>query len=361
MADVSHSLQTLRAHIDVLDDQLLVLLNHRAQAAGQIGHLKAGVLYRPEREAQILRRLAQANAGPLSNKTVTFLFREIMSACLAYERPVTVACLGPMGSFSEAAVVRHFGHAAQRCFGDSWQDVFRLAETGQADFAVVPVENSSEGSVGLTLDHMLETSLSVCGEVLLRVHHQLLIKSPDIPLSSITHVFSHGQSLGQCRHWLDTHLPQAQRVALSSNSEAARHVGAGEPTWAAVAGELAAEPYGLVPLARHIEDAEDNTTRFLVLGALASQPSGQDKTSLVLGVENRPGAIHHVLTPLAELKVSLTRLESRPARTQPWSYVFFMDIEGHQSDLVVAQALQRLRERAAFVKILGSYPAMVNG
>ncbi len=356
MADSHEQLQHWRTAIDRIDDQLLALLNQRAEIAGHIGQLKTGVLYRPEREAQILQRLVANNPGPLTHDSIAFLFREVMSTCLAHERPITVACLGPQGSFSEAALVRHFGHAAQRCFSLSWQEIFRSTESGEADFAVVPVENSTEGSVGLTLDHMIETPLNVCGEVLLRVHHQLLGQNSEVDLSGITHVYSHSQSLGQCRLWLERHLPQAEKVAVSSNSEAARLVAKGPSTWVAIAGELSAEPYGLTILQRRIEDAEDNTTRFLVLGKLLTQPSGRDKTSLVVGVENRPGAICELLVPLAELGVSMTRLESRPARTQPWSYVFFIDIEGHRLDALVAQALQRLEQRAVFLRILGSYP-----
>ncbi|NDU92473.1 MAG: chorismate mutase [Ferrovum sp.] len=284
MADRTEQLQALRQQIDHIDDQILSLLNERARAAGQIGHLKTGILYRPEREAQILRRLRHDNPGPLAEDTVAFLFREIMSACLAYERPVRVACLGPRGSFTEAAVVRHFGHAAERLCCDSWEEIFRMAESGQADFAVVPVENSTEGSVGWTLDRMVETPLQVCGEVSLRIHHQLLVKASEIPLDQITHVLSHSQSFGQCQHWLSTHLPQAQRITVASNSDAARQVGASTESWAAIAGELAAEPYGLTVRVRDIEDLNDNTTRFQVLGSLTSQPSGQDKTSLVVGV-----------------------------------------------------------------------------
>lgn len=355
MADSLGQLQQWRAAIDHIDDQLLVLFNQRAEIAGHIGQLKSGVLYRPEREAQILRRLIAANAGPLSDETVATLIREVMSACLAHERPITVACLGPRGSFSEVALERHFGHAALRCYGTSWPEIFRLAESGEADFAVVPVENSTEGSVGLTLDHMLDTPLQVCGEVLLRVHHQLLVRAP-LELAALTHVYSHSQSLGQCRQWLDQHVPQAERMVVASNSEAARLVSEGPATWAAIAGDSAGQAYGLTVLRRHVEDAEDNTTRFLVLGSLSTQPSGRDKTSLVVAVENRPGAIYQLLAPLAEWGVSMTRLESRPARTRPWSYVFFIDIEGHRLDASVAQALRRIEEQAVFLKVLGSYP-----
>ncbi|WP_297461052.1 prephenate dehydratase [Ferrovum sp.] len=360
MDDTAQRLKTLRQMIDGIDDQILSLLNQRAQAAGQIGHLKTGVLYRPEREAQILQRLKDANDGPLPGASVVFLFREIMSACLAYERPVSVACLGPQGSFSEAAVVRHFGHAAERRHCDSLGEIFRVVEADETDFAVVPVENSTEGAVGIILDQMVNTPLQACGEVMLPIHHQLLVRNASLALSEITHVYSHSQSLGQCHHWLDAHLPRAQRIPVTSNSEAARLVGSSSEAWAAIAGDLAAEPYGLNPVARRIEDQTDNTTRFLVFGHLVAQPSGKDKTSLVVGVENRPGAIHALLTPLAEEGVSMSRLESRPARTHLWSYVFYIDLEGHQSEERVARVLREIKKNSIFVKVLGSYPAMVS-
>ncbi len=349
------SLQSLREKIDQIDLDVLRLLNARAEAAGEIGKLKTGVLYRPEREAQVLRRVRERNPGPLSGDTVAFLFREIMSACLAYERPITVACLGPAGTYSEAAAVRHFGHAARTLGCATLDDVFRAAETGKADFAVVPVENSTEGAVGRTLDLMIETPLKVCGEIQLRIRHQLLASPGLTALKDVVRVFSHSQSLGQCQHWLNAFLPQAERVAVASNAEAAR-LAAEQPGSAAIAGELAGERYGLHVLQANIEDESTNTTRFLVLGPELPGPSGRDKTSLVLAARNRPGAIHELLTPLATCGVSMTRLESRPSRTALWEYVFFVDVEGHQQDPAVATAIRAIEEKALFSKILGSYP-----
>ncbi|MDE2260491.1 MAG: prephenate dehydratase [Betaproteobacteria bacterium] len=349
------SLQLLREKIDQIDLEILRLLNARARAAGEIGTLKTGVLYRPEREAQVLRRARELNPGPLGNDTVAFLFREIMSACLAFERPITVACLGPSGTYSEAAAVRQFGHAATTLSCATLDDVFRVTETGKADFAVVPVENSTEGAVGHALDLMIETPLKVCGEIQLRIRHQLLAEPGVTELKDIARVFSHSQSLGQCQHWLNAYLPQAERLAVSSNAEAAR-LAAQQPGSAAIAGELAGERYGLSVLYANIEDEATNTTRFLVLGPELPGPSGHDKTSLVLAARNRPGAIHELLTPLAACGVSMTRLESRPSRTALWEYVFFVDVEGHQQDSAVATAIRALEEKALFCKVLGSYP-----
>ena len=349
------TLQSLREEIDRIDLDILRLVNARARAAGDIGRLKTGVLYRPEREAQVLRGVRTHNPGPLSGDTVAFLFREIMSACLAFERPVTVACLGPAGTYSEAAAVRQFGHAAQTVGCATLEDVFRTTETGKADFAVVPVENSTEGAVGRTLDLMIETSLKACGEIQLRIRHQLLAAPALTDLSAIRTVYSHGQSLGQCQHWLNAHLPHAERVAVASNAEAARLV-AERSDAAAIAGELAGERFGLHVLQGDIEDEASNTTRFLVLGPEIPGPSGQDKTSLVFATPNRPGAIHELLTPLAQHGVSMTRLESRPSRMVLWEYVFFVDVEGHCEDPAVAAAIREIAGKASFCKVLGSYP-----
>ena len=350
------TLQSLRQEIDRIDREVLRLINERARAAGDIGRLKTGVLYRPEREAQVLRGVRENNPGPLSGDTIAFLFREIMSACLAHERPITAACLGPSGTYSEAAAVRHFGHAANTLGCATLEDVFRAAETGKADFAVVPVENSTEGAVGRTLDLMIESPLKVCGEIQLRVRHQLLVPPGIAELKQVRRVYSHSQSLGQCQHWLNANLPQAERLSVASNAEAAR-LAAETDDAAAIAGELAGERYGLNVLAAHIEDEASNTTRFLVLGPEIPGPSGRDKTSLVLATRNRPGAIHELLTPLARHGVSMTRLESRPSRTALWEYVFFVDVEGHCSEAAVAAAIGEIEEKASFCKVLGCYPA----
>ena len=346
-----------RAEIDALDEKLAALLNERAAHAVAIGALKAnGAAYRPEREAQVLRRVTAANPGPLTAEALARVFVEVMSACRSLEEPLAIAYLGPAGTFSEMALARHFGAsvAAQPCA--SIDEVFKTAETGSARYAVVPVENSTEGAVGRTLDLLLSTPLRICAEVVLRVQQNLMAKRAS--MKSIRRVYSHPQSLGQCQQWLSQHLPGAAHVPIASNAEAAR-VAAKEAKAAAVGPEIAAARYGLKLLARSIEDDPRNRTRFLVLGPHQAGPSGRDRTSLVMTAHNRPGAVHDLIAAFAQNGVSMTRLESRPARTGQWEYFFYVDIEGHQQDPKVAQSLSELREKAPFVKIFGSYPAAV--
>ncbi|MBK8323727.1 MAG: prephenate dehydratase [Betaproteobacteria bacterium] len=355
---MSDELEQLRARIDALNLDILAKLNERASLARAIGTLKVGQAYRPEREAQVLRRIKDANDGPLADETVALLFREIMSACLALERPVTVAYLGPPGTFSERAAIKHFGHGAEPLPEPSIDEVYRAVESGAADFGVVPVENSTEGAVGRSLDLMPQTPRKVCGEVVLRIHHNLMAKTPPADFSAIGRVFSHGQSLAQCHEWLNNNLPDAERIAVASNAEAARRA-AEEPGSAAVAGEMAAEHYGLTILAPNIEDEPNNTTRFLVLGDYEPGPSGRDKTSLVLSARNRAGAVYEMLTPFATRGVSMTKFESRPSKVALWEYLFFVDIEGHRDDPQVQAALEEVGRIAGYLKVLGSYPAAV--
>jgi chorismate mutase/prephenate dehydratase len=356
--ELQAALTGLRQQIDSIDDQLLTLLNARARCAQEVGEVKArhgeaAVVYRPEREAQVLLRVQAANAGPLPTEQVTWFFREIMSACLSLERPLTIAFLGPLGTFSESAASKHFGHAATLAPQASIDDVFREVEAGHANYAVVPVENSTEGAVGRTLDLLMTTPLTIVGEVIVRVHQHLLTRAAD--LGSVSKVYSHAQSLAQCHEWLNRSLPTAARISVASNAEAAR-LAATEAGAAAIAGEAAAARYDLPRLAENIEDEPNNTTRFLVLGKQDVGPSGRDKSSLIMSAPNRPGVVHWLLSPLAEAGVSMTRLESRPARHALWEYVFFVDIEGHHSEPSVSKALDELRRRAAYVKVLGSYP-----
>lgn len=351
---MSEELKQFRAKIDRIDDELLKLFNQRAELAQQIGHAKkGGVVLRPEREAQVLQRLADANQGPLSAQSVTALFTEVMSHCRALEEPLSVAYLGPHGTFTEAAAFKRFGQACVGVPCASIDEVFRKVESGAANYGVVPVENSTEGAIGRTLDLLLQTPLRVCGEVLLAVHQCLL--SQDADMATIQRVYSHPQSLGQCQDWLNTHMPHAARISVASNAEAAS-LAAKEPHSAAIAGKQAAERFNVATLAENIEDDPRNTTRFLVMGNQDVAVSGRDKTSLVMSAPNRPGAVHDLLAPLAKHGVSMSKLESRPARAGLWEYVFFLDIEGHQSDARVAAALAELKQVAAFVKILGSYP-----
>ena len=354
---MSDELKKFRAQIDRIDDELLRLFNERASLAQQIGHAKGnGAVLRPEREAQVLSRLAQANTGPLPKQGVTQLFTEVMSQCRALEAPLRVAYLGPHGTFSEAAMYQRFGQASAGLPADSIDGVFAAVENGSANYGLVPVENSTEGAVGRTLDLLLSGNLNICGEVLLQVHQCLLSNEGELPL--IRKVYSHPQSFGQCQNWLHAHLPHAERITASSNADAAR-LAAEEPFAAALAGEQAAGHFKLKVLAANIEDDARNTTRFLVIGKQDVAPSGNDKTSLVMSASNRPGAMHDLLTPFSQHGVSMTKLESRPARSGLWEYVFYVEVEGHQSDAKVAAALLQLGKIAAFVKVLGSYPVAV--
>ncbi|HET7669006.1 MAG TPA: prephenate dehydratase [Burkholderiales bacterium] len=352
MAD---DIDKLRKEIDGIDDELLKLVNRRAGIAGRIGALKKGApAYRPEREAQILQRMQEHNPGPLAPERVAGVFREVISACRGLEEAIRVTYLGPEGTFSEQAVRKQFGGAVEALPVPSVDEAFRRCESGAAQFTVVPVENSTEGVVGRTLDLLLTTPLRICAEIELRVQQNLLSKSA---LQDVRRIYSHSQSLAQCNGWLAQNLPAAERVAVASNAEAAQRASQ-EPGTAAIAGEAAAERYGLTILSRSIEDAPNNTTRFLVLGQIDPGPSGRDRTSLVMSAENKPGAVHALLTPLAEHRVSMTRIESRPARSRSalWEYVFFIDLEGHQKDAPLAKALAELQRKAPFLKILGSYP-----
>ncbi len=347
-----------RTAIDALDREILASLSARAKHAQAIGKLKEGnSAYRPEREAQVLATLASNNTGPLANEVVTGVFRQIMSACLALEQKLKVAYLGPAGTFSHAAVGKHFGAFVAAAPLATIDEIFRAVESGQADYAVVPVENSTEGAVGRTLDLMCSTDLSVCGEVKLRVQQNLLSNASS--LSTVTRIYSHAQSFAQCVHWLATQLPTVPRVAVSSNAEAAR-LAATEPGAAAIAGENAAAIYGLSILAPHIEDEPNNTTRFWVLGRQNVGASGRDETSLVMSCPNRPGAVYELLEPLARHEVSMTRFESRPARTGLWEYLFFVDLVGHRDDAKLSAALAELAQKAPFLKLLGSYPAALD-
>ena len=355
-------LATLRDNIDRIDGELVRLISERAGIAHQIGALKQSAqsnIYRPEREAQVLRRLADLNPGPLSAGAVQTVFREIMSACLALEQALKVAYLGPAGTYSESAARKHFGSAPTLAPCPGIDDVFRSVAAGSAEYGVVPVENSTEGAVGRTLDLLLSSPLKICGEINLPVHHNLLSKRAT--LDNLKCVYSHPQSLGQCQDWLNRHLPGLQRIPVSSNAEAAR-LAAEDEAACAIAGENAAANYALHILHTNIEDDPANTTRFLVIATHDAGLSGNDKTSLACSAQNKPGAVHKLLSPLAKHGVSMSRFESRPARGLggvggvPWEYVFFMDVLGHREDTAVKQALDELRASAGFVKELGSYP-----
>ncbi len=359
MADDSHELGRLREGIDAIDGELLRLINERAQLAHRIGEIKQGNIYRPEREAQVLRRVAERNPGPLSATAAQRIIREVMSACLALEQPLTIAYLGPAGTYSEAAARKHFGGAPTLLPCAAIDDVFRTIESGNAHYGVVPIENSTEGAIGRSLDLLLSSPLKICGEINLPIHHNLMTRCGALP--DVTRVYSHAQSLAQCHEWLNRNLPLATRVPVASNAEAARLAG-GEAGTAAVAGDAAAELYALPILATNIEDDPNNTTRFVIIADHDAGASGADRTSLVCSAQNRPGAVYQLLAPFADNGVSMSRLESRPARGfggSRWEYVFYIDIEGHRSEPAVARALEELRHRAGFVKELGSYPKAI--
>lgn len=352
---MDEGLKALRARIDSIDDAVLQLVSERAGIAQQVGRAKNGEkIYRPEREAQIVRRLREANPGPLSGDTVERLIREIMSACRAVEVTTRVAYLGPAGSFTQQAVMKHFGHEVEALAEADIDACFHAVETGRADFALVPVENSTEGAIGRTLDLIVASPLRICGEVMLPVHQTLMRK--EASLEGIQRVYGHAQSLAQCQHWLSRHLPGVERVNVVSNSEGARRAAA-EPAAATLGSEAAAELYGLAVVQARVEDEASNTTRFLVLGQTDAAPSGRDKTSLVMGAHNQPGAVVMLLQPLADAGISMSKLESRPARSSNWEYLFFVVCEGHREDARLAGALAEIKARAAFLKILGSYPA----
>jgi chorismate mutase/prephenate dehydratase len=346
----------LRDRIDAVDNEVLRLLSERARYAHRIGEIKHGNIYRPEREAQVLRRIAETNPGPLPEASVRTVFREIMSACLALEQPLRIAYFGPAGTFTESAAKKHFGSAPAFTPFITIDDVFRAVESGNADYGVVPVENSTEGAVGRTLDLLLTSPLMICGEVGLRIHQNLMSKADSA--AGLKTLYSHAQSLAQCHEWLNRNLPKLPRVPVASNAEAAR-MAAADPESCAIAGEAAARLYELNILAANIEDDPNNTTRFLVLARHDVGPSGIDKTSFVCSAQNKPGAVHDLLTPLKAHGVSMSKFESRPARGfggSRWAYVFFIDVEGHRQDAAVTRALDDLRGRVGFLKELGSYP-----
>jgi len=353
-------LTDLRAQIDTLDRQLLDMLNQRAQLAEQVGNIKraeGSPFFRPDRVAQVLEKIQQLNTGPLKNNHVAAIWREIMSACLALEAPQRVAVLGPIGTFCEQAAIEYFGSAAELIYCNNFDEVFHATAAGTADYGVVGVENSTEGAVARSLDLFLRTPVHVVGEVSLLVRHNLLRQSPS--LQGIEVVLAHPQALGQCQNWLTQHLPNTERRAVSSNAEGAR-LAATNPAWAGLASERAASQFGLHVVAHAIQDEAYNRTRFAIVclpQTLATPPAtGRDCTSLVVSVANKPGAVHDLLVPLKQNGVSMTRFESRPAKSGQWEYFFYIDLDGHISQAHVVQALSELQSMCAFYKVIGSYP-----
>jgi chorismate mutase / prephenate dehydratase len=368
MAD-NRDLDQVRADIDAIDQEIQALINQRAECAQRVAAIKLAevanahargatqaevVFYRPEREAQVLERIISRNAGPLDGASMAYIFREIMSACLALEKPLQVAYLGPEGTFTQGATIKHFGHAAICVPQTTIDAVFSQVESGECNYGVVPVENSTEGMVSHTLDNFMDSPLKISGEVEMRIGHHLLV-APGTPPEKITRICAHQQALAQCRNWLDTHWPHVERDAVSSNGEAARMASTLAGV-AAVAGDMAAEQYQLEKLATHIEDYADNTTRFLIIGREEVPPSGRDKTSIIVSSRNKPGALFSLLEPFKRGNVSLTRIDTRPSRTEKWAYVFFIEFEGHLRDAKIAAIMAELEEQSIMLKPLGSYP-----
>ena len=351
----------VRSQIDGIDRRIQELIAERAQWARQVGKAKGKLAaavdyYRPEREAQVLRRVVDRNDGPLSDEVLVRLFREVMSACLAQQEPLKVGYLGPEGTFSQQAVHKHFGHSAHGMPMASIEEVFQEVSNGNADFGVVPVENSGQGTIQVTLDMFLTSPLKICGEVELRVHQHLLSRSGRI--EDIERIYSHPMSLAQCSGWLRANLPKVERIPVSSNAEAARRARNADDA-AAIAGESAGHVYGLKKVAGPIEDRSDNTTRFLVLGRELFPPSGHDRTSLLVFIRDRPGALYGVLEPLARRGISMNRIESRPAHGRLWQYAFFIDVAGHIDESPLKDALAEVGEHSGEVRVLGSYPVAV--
>jgi chorismate mutase / prephenate dehydratase len=349
-------LDELRRLIDDVDGRMLDLLAERGRLVQQVGELKHhenAPVYRPEREAQILQRLRDRNPGPLSGDAVAGIWREVISGCRELERRLRIGYLGPAGTFSEQAAIRHFGSSVEAVACATIDEVFRAAEAGTVEFGVVPVENSTEGAVNRSLDLFLQSSLKICGEVSVPVKHNLLSRSGT--MDGVTRICAHPQALAQCSGWLDRHQPGVERVPVSSNAEGARLAGL-EPQTAAIAGDGALGRYDVQVVAEAIQDEPLNRTRFVVIGRHDCAPSGADQTSLILSVPDRAGAVHALIEPLARHRVSMKRFESRPARQGSWEYYFYIDLIGHQQDPAVAAALDEIRAHAAYFKSLGSYP-----
>lgn len=359
--DQEERLKGIREKIDAIDLQLLDLISQRAECAKNVAEVKktAGEMatfYRPEREAQVLRRIQDLNSGPLDDEEMARLFREIMSACLAAEERQKVAYLGPEGTFTQSAAYKHFGYSVETRPLTAINEVFREVESKTCEYGVVPIENSTEGVVNHTLDSFLTSELKICGEVEIRIHQHLLSKLDS--LGQIRRIYSHPQSLAQCRNWLDNYLPHAERVSASSNADAAKRA-SHEPDSAAIAGEAAAGIYALNFLSRNIEDNPENVTRFLIIGQQSVSSSGDDKTSLLISAKNEPGSLYQILSPFAVNNVSLNRIESRPFPGVNWEYIFFLDLSGHCTDENIAKALEALKTSAKHVRVLGSYPRAV--
>lgn len=360
MADII-PLSVLRARIDEIDSQILQLINQRANCALEVARTKIAngettTFYRPDREALVLRRIKELNPGPLSDETSANFFRELMSSCLALEKPLEIAFLGPEGTFTQQAVFKHFGQSIRTIPVPSINEIFTEVENQHCQFGVVPVENSSEGVITHTLDRFVTSPLKICGEVEIRVHQNLIGHVEN--LADITEVYSHQQSLAQCKRWLDNHLPHAIRTPVSSNAEAACLVKESKDKMA-IAGVVAAQLYNLHILEKNIEDEANNTTRFFIIGQQEPVSTGLDKSSLMVSTGNRAGSLYEILEPFAKHGISMSHIESRPSNQGLWDYIFFIDINGHKDDENVSKSLEMLRQNVNLLEILGSYPKAV--
>jgi len=358
------ALKVVRDRIDRVDREIQRLLNERARCAQEVAEIKSrydnrdAFFYRPEREAQVLRRVMARNEGPLPDQEVARLFREIMSVCLALEQPLEVVFLGPEATFTQQAALKHFGHSVRCASVDSLEAVFRDVESGHANYGVVPIENAADGMISHTLDLFSRFNVNICGEVELRTHQHLLMREAAEP-ATLSAIYAHPFALNQCRTWLDTHCPDAARIAVGSNAEAARQVQGAEGVTAAIGGDIAADLFRLDIAQANIEDQPDNTTRYLVIGRQEVGPSGQDKTSILLMVHDRPGVLYELLEPFRKRSISLTRVESRAAPQSQWDMLFYLDFEGHSDDEAVQQVLAELESGSVELKLLGSYPKAV--
>jgi len=357
-------LAEIRKRINDIDERLQALINERATIAKQVGVAKGELgsavdYYRPEREAEVLRSVLERNKGPMKDEEMLRLFREIMSACLAQQEPLKIGFLGPEGTFTQTAVFKHFGHSVRALPFHTIDEVFQEVECGAADFGVVPIENSTEGSVNNTLDMFLTSPLKIAGEIELKIEQHLMGKVQG--LENIERICAHEQSLAQCRGWLREYLPQIELIGMSSNAAGARRARDEDGT-AAIGPEVAADVYELKIMVNNIEDRPDNATRFLVVGRELLAASGKDKTTILVSTSDTAGGagvLHTLLQPLAEKGVSMTRIESRPSRRKKWDYVFFIDIEGHAEEAPVAEALANLEKNSSLFRVLGAYPKAI--
>jgi chorismate mutase/prephenate dehydratase len=349
-------LSKLRQEIDGIDEEILRLLNRRAEVVLRVAEIKREKdekFYVPQREREIIERLKKLNRGPFPNDALRIIFREIISASLALEEPLKVACLGPLATFTHLAAQRHFGSFAKIIPVDSIKDVFESVIEGTAEFGVVPIENSNEGVVSYTLDMFMDVDLKVSAEIMLEITHNLLSRDGDI--RKVKRIYSHPQAFAQCRQWLERNMPEVETVDTTSTAKAAE-LAAGDPEGAAIASDLAAKMYDLKFIKRSIEDNKNNFTRFLVISDEYPPPSGKDKTSIMLSIKDKPGALFEVLTPFYKEKINLTKIESRPSKRKAWEYIFFIDVEGHIEEKKLREALKAIEKYCIFLKVLGSYP-----